>query len=439
VTWTDWLQRGAFQSYSYAYPHKTAYRPFDPAPALTDVWRDQSQQGLFLYLHVPYCTQRCGFCNLFTRAERPDGPLGQRYVDAVRRQADAVQNALPDATFHRLAIGGGTPTFLDLDSLGAILDLPGGAMGVKTGSVPTSCESSPETLTLDKVALLAQYGIERLSIGVQSFLPDETRSLGRIQGAKQVDDALCWIRDSTIPLLNIDLIYGIRGQTTQTWRDSLLRALSYEPEELYLYPLYVRPLTGLDRQNKAWDSNMSSLYQVGRDLLLERGYSQVSMRMFRSPSASAAEGPTYSCTQDGMIGLGAGARSYTRSLHYSTEYAVGRSGVSAILDDYLQAPASRWASVSYGFELDSEDQRRRMAILGILSHEGLAFDTYEGRFKAHPMQDLPQLQQLIQAGLAQNDGQRLSLSSDGLALSDAIGPWLYSERVNRLSAAYELQ
>src|SRR5262245_30852118 len=105
------LAESPFQGYSYAYPHKTAYRALTPAVDLDELWAGERREALFLYLHVPFCEMRCAFCNLFTQARPPDD-LVSTYLTALRRQACQVRAALPDARFARCAVGGGTPTYL---------------------------------------------------------------------------------------------------------------------------------------------------------------------------------------------------------------------------------------------------------------------------------------------------------------------------------------
>src|SRR5207245_810892 len=117
-------------------------------------------------------------------------------------------------------------------------------------------------------------------------------------------------------------------------------------------------------------------YREGRDRLLAEGYDQVSMRMFRrsksSPLAPRADClPRYCCQEDGMIGLGCGARSYTRGLHYSLDYAVAPKGVKGIIADYLARDAAEFATAEHGFALDPDEQRRRYLLRSILNADGL--------------------------------------------------------------------
>jgi oxygen-independent coproporphyrinogen III oxidase len=432
------LTGSPYRGYVYAYPHKTAYRPLDPPLPLREAWAGEDRGSLFLYLHVPFCEMRCGFCNLFTQA-RPKGSLPALYLDALRRQAEVTRAALPGARFARCAVGGGTPTYLDAGPLSELFDVAERVMGADLRAIPACVEVSPETVTAEKLALLRGRGVDRVSIGIQSFVEAENAASARPQKSATVTAALEMIRAAGFPTLNVDLIYGLPGQTPASWLYSLREALRWRPEELYLYPLYVRPLTGLGRSHREWDDVRLACYRAGRDLLRGHGYRQVSMRMFRSASAPDEEGPVYCCQDDGMVGLGCGARSYTRSLHYSGEYAVGAKGVREILADYVARSDGEFAAVDYGFWLDEDERRRRFVLQSLLQTDGLERVHYRRRFGSDALDDLPQLAELEPAGLATVDGDRVRLTDAGLERSDAVGPWLFSDRVRALMAGYELR
>ncbi|GAA2370916.1 STM4012 family radical SAM protein [Dactylosporangium salmoneum] len=428
-----------YQGYLYAYPHKTAYRPLDPRPRLADVWAGEDTGALFLYTHVPFCEMRCGFCNLFTRANPPEGHA-TAYLAQLRRQARQVAEALPRARFARAAIGGGTPTYLTAAELTELFDLLQEAAGLTR--VPTSVETSPATATPDRLAVLMERGATRISIGVQSFLDAEARAAGRPQRRAEVERALGAIRAAGRAELNIDLIYGIPGQTRRTWDESLTAALAWAPEELYLYPLYVRPLTGLGRRadpagsdpagsDPDWDAQRLALYRHAAARLAAEGYEQLSMRQFRRAGAPV-DGPQYCCQDDGMVGLGCGARSYTSALHYSFDYAVGVRPVRAIIEDYLARPEDDFAFAEVGFALDGAEQRRRWLLKSLLRAEGLDAGRYAARFGTGVDEDFPALARLRDAGYV--DGHRLT--AEGLAHSDAIGPWLISAGVRAAMAGH---
>ncbi|MET8149195.1 STM4012 family radical SAM protein [Actinoplanes sp. NPDC049668] len=429
------LDDSPYQGYLYAYPHKTAYSRLEPRPPLREVWAGERQDALFGYVHLPFCEMRCGFCNLFTRANPPAEQV-TAYLAQLRRQAAAVRDSLsPGASFAQLAIGGGTPTYLTAPELEELFAIVGDAFGA--AAVPLSVETSPATATPDRLAVLAAHGTTRVSIGVQSFLDAEARAAGRPQRLPEVHAALAEIRDARIPVLNVDLIYGIDGQTAQTWQHSLDEALRWRPEELYLYPLYVRPLTGLGRRAHAradWDRQRQQLYRQAVDVLTGAGYVRHSMRQFRRADAPVPPGPDYCCQDDGMVGLGCGARSYTTDLHYSFDYAVAVSEVRAVLDDYLSRPADDFRYAEIGFRLDAVEQRRRWLLKSLLRAEGVDPGAYRARFGTAHDADFPQLGELVDRGWL--DPARTTLTPEGLAHSDAVGPWLVSGPVRDAMMAY---
>jgi oxygen-independent coproporphyrinogen III oxidase len=429
------LDGSPYRGYAYAYPHKTAYRPFAEPLRLRDLWATERRDALMLYVHVPFCEMRCAFCNLFTEA-RPAADRAVDYLAALSRHADQVQEALGAAAFARFAVGGGTPTMLDVAGLTGLFDLTARLLGPAAGHIPTSVETSPATAAVDKLALLRERGVTRISIGVQSFVEAETAAVGRPQQMADVHAALERIRKQDFPVLNLDLIYGLPGQTVESWLKSVRGALRWQPEELYLYPLYVRPLTGLGRSTRSWDDLRLDCYREARDLLRAEGYCQTSMRMFRAARCPADAGPIYCCQEDNMVGLGCGARSYARTVHYAGPYAVRVRGVRAIIADYVARSSAAFAFVDHGFHLNEDEQRRRYVLQTLLQRDGLPLAEYQRRFGANVLADLPQLAGLESCGLACNRDGSLVLTDAGLERSDAIGPWLYSATVRGLTEEY---
>jgi oxygen-independent coproporphyrinogen-3 oxidase len=467
----SFLEKSPYQAYVYSYPHKTAYRPLTPPVKLADLWSKQDKQALFLYIHIPFCEMRCGFCNLFTTVTHNEDFVSQ-YVRTVERQARQVKSLLGEVSFARFALGGGTPTQLPIKQLETILNVASETMGANLHLVPVSVEMSPETADKDKLELLRSRGVDRASIGVQSFIESEVLATGRRQTTAQVEAALNRMREVGFPTINIDLIYGLPGQTVDSWLYSIRAALRFQPKEIYLYPLYVRPLTGLGRSDKEWDDVRLACYREGRSLLLSSGYTQVSMRMFQrlgekdketpwrqgrqgrqggqggispssppippSPPLPLSPSPVYCCQADGMVGLGCGARSYTDTLHYSNDYAVGYREIRDILQAYIQTPDEVFQYANYGFQLDAEERRRRYILLSLFSDEGLNLADYQNQFGTDVIA-FPELSQLLSLNLATQVKQILRLTEVGIEKSDVIGAWLFSEKVNQLMQSYELK
>lgn len=425
-----------YAGYSYSYPHKTAYRRFDPPLALRDTWSHEPRDSLFLYIHVPFCEMRCGFCNLFTQAQA-DANLVRDYLSALARQARVAREAIGEMRFAACAIGGGTPTWLDADQLEGLFNLAE-QLGADLDAMPVSVETSPETALPDRLRVLRRRGVDRVSIGVQSFHDSEVHAIGRPQQAAAVSAALAAVRHEGFPVLNIDVMYGLPGQSVATWTASLREALRFAPEEIYLYPLYVRPLTGLGRRAEDWDDHRLELYRAGRDWLLAEGYRQHSMRRFCSPHAPHEAPNGYACQRDGMLGLGCGARGYTRDVHYSDEYAVDRAAVRSILARWAAKDERAFSEVNYGIRLDCGDRKRRYLLQSLLETCGIDPAAYRAFFDSDLAEDFPELAALAEAGWLDQDGC-WRLTAAGLERSDRIGPWLYGPRVRQLMEGYQPQ
>lgn len=420
-----------YQGYAYAYPHKSAYRAFDPPLPLQDVWRAEPSRR-FLYVHVPFCEMRCGFCNLFTLVN-PNEDITAAYLAALTREAEVTAQATGTTTPPvQMAIGGGTPTWLNAAELEDLFDLLNRCFQASPQQCPTTIETSPKTATPDRLSVLKAHGVERISIGVQSFDEAEAKAMGRPQKTADVAAALDRIRGQGFRALNLDLIYGAAGQTAASFAASVRRAMTWHPEEVYLYPLYVRPRTGLDGRAEVWDQQRLTLYRTGRDLLLSEGYTQVSMRHFRKGPDLGGE---YTCQEDGMIGLGPGARSYTRDLHYAMDFAVSRAAVLGVLQRYVAKDHVDFGHVDHGIRLTRPEQMRRYLLKSLLNQDGLNAARFASLFGQSAQEVFPELHELARTGLM-TAGPVFQLTPAGLERSDAIGPWLYSSSVTKRMEAF---
>jgi oxygen-independent coproporphyrinogen-3 oxidase len=430
-TLESWLEQ-PYQAYSYSYPHKSSYGTLDPPVDLQELWQTENRSALFAYVHLPFCEMRCGFCNLFTRSGGED--LYDRYLDSLELQFQVMDRCTAgNRKIARMALGGGTPTVLSPTQLGRLFAFLEQYFDATPKKVETSIETSPSTASLDRLRLLRELGVHRISIGVQSFIDEEVHAMGRPQQSIDVHRAIDNIRACNFPVLNIDLIYGQASQTLESWMASIETAIQYMPEELFLYPLYVRPETGLGRKEQSHTSSSSfyrNCYEMAKMQLLANGYHQFSMRSFRRINLQndfSEQAVPYCCQQDGMLGLGCGARSYTQSLHYSSRFAVSKSGVAAIIDRWIEQNETDFQLATWGVRLRRDERMRRFIIQSILNRDGLDMSRLEDLFGIKSTGEFPELNTLIENGLLMLQGGRLMLTADGMGYSDSIGPFLYSE------------
>ncbi|MBN1801653.1 MAG: STM4012 family radical SAM protein [Candidatus Lokiarchaeota archaeon] len=425
-----------FKSYAYAYPHKTTYRAFSPPLQLKDLWSKERIDALFLYFHIPFCETKCSYCNLFSTSKQING-LVSKYFDTLRRQSEIIMDILKNAKIATMAIGGGTPTLISSSQLHQLFDIAKEIFKVDPLKVPISVETSPKTISPEKISILKERGVERISVGVQTFNEAETRALGRLQSKEEVSNALDLIKSHDFNRLNIDLIYGIPEQTLSSFVRSIESALIYNPEEIYLYPLYIRPLTPLGNKKNDNEDKRILFYRKGRQILLEHGYMQHSMRMFRLKTKGSPSCSSYSCQEDGMIGMGCGSRSYTKKVHYSEEYAVKQESILKILTNYIKKPNKMFQQALHGIKLTLEDQKRRYVLKSILKEPGLSLNDFHKFFNIDALDAMPELLQLMKQGYIDQVGNYLKMTEQGLERSDVISYWLYSDTVKQLMVNYE--
>ncbi len=423
-----------YRSYLYSYPHKTAYRELNPPMPLAPLWERENTDTYFLYMHIPFCAARCGFCNLFTLPDRRDD-THERYVDALERQAKQWAPITSRRPYSRFAIGGGTPTLLNEVQLNRLFDIAENVMGLDPQQASISVETSPDTVTDAKLAIMKERSVDRVSMGIQSFIEAEASAIYRPQKPQEVERALEKLTKYNFPLLNLDLIYGLPGQTVESWLYSLERVLAYEPGEIFIYPLYTRENTIVkpdDIERQGPDIRME-LYRAAREILKSRGYVQYSMRRFAKEQSSAGTKVLlpYSCQEEGMVGLGCGARSYTSEVHYASKYGVSYKATQSIIADYVAT--ERYDVADYGIVLSLEEQKRRFILKALLHREGLALQDYYQRFGTSVMSEYSWLGELLTEGMAELKNEMgvefLRLTEEGLGYSDAIGDWLISAEI----------
>ena len=228
-----------------------------------------------IYLHIPFCRQRCAYCDFNTYAGK-EGIIPQ-YVDAVCREVSWISRSLDvSVPVHTIYFGGGTPSLLSPDQIGQILQAIKAGLDVQPG-VEISIEANPGTLSGEYLQGLRGMGINRLSIGMQSAHEAELRLLGRIHSFEDVINSVTWARAAGFDNINLDLIYGLPGQPLEDWRRSLELALRLHPEHFSLYALTLEeevPLARLMRRGLVaeQDADMAAeMYELADGLLENAG------------------------------------------------------------------------------------------------------------------------------------------------------------------------
>ena len=421
--------------YMYSYPHKTAYGALEGVD-LRSYFNYLKGQENSLYFHVPFCQYKCGYCNLFSLAGQSEEMM-EAYVNTMERQAIQLQEVLPQGVeFSDLTLGGGTPLILPEHLLERLFHMAKTYFCFQSKGHSIVVETSPNQTTESKLQLLKGQGVTRVSIGVQSFQEEELHTVSRFHSVATARKALDMIRQAGFACMNIDLIYGIPGQTQKTLLDSLEQALYYEPEELFVYPLYVKPGTGLyQRMERA--ANTFELYHCVRETLVQRGYQPYSMRRFVKIKQSENQKETKPalCGFGNTLSVGCGGRTYLGNLHFCTPYAVKQSHCMAVLKEYMEK--TNFLQVDFGYILNEDEQKRRYTIKHILFGTGIDKSDYQSHFGTWPEQDFPVITEWIQEGYAMQNEHSITLAEEGFALSDYLGVQLISAEVREKMSGWK--
>ena len=424
--------------YMYSYPHKTAYRPLQNVN-FGDYMGNLEGEGHGLYLHLPFCESKCGYCNLFSAAGCGKAYM-DAYLDVLPRQMKQFREILPGSTvFGSFTVGGGTPLLLDAKQLERMFLAVRQDMPLKD-NCDIVIETAPKQTDEEKARLLKEHGVTRVSMGIQSFVEEELAWLGRYHDGRQAQKAAELLTGMGYACVNLDFIYGLPGQTAESLLYSLRRAVSLSPDEIFLYPLYIKHGVRLEKDGKAavLDSDHTGrLYQSGAAYLKEQGYDQVSMRRFVKKKGSVCPGREYQdCGFTGSLALGCGGRSYLGRLHTCASYRTTRQGILQEIEEFRER--EDFCSVTNGILLSDEEIRRRYVIKHLLIYPGISKAAYRDHFGAELTEAFPILLEWIRQGwLEETSDSFLRLTEEGLSLSDYIGPQLISEDVRRKMLEWE--
>jgi oxygen-independent coproporphyrinogen-3 oxidase len=351
-----------------------------------------------LYVHLPFCAHRCGYCDFVTAVGRSD--QHGAYVDALLRELEEEQHAL--GGLETVFLGGGTPTFTTLSELVRLLEALPQADEV-------TVEANPETVTAELARALRASGVTRVSLGAQSFRPHLLRTLERGAQPDDVRRAFGHLRDAGFDNLSLDLIYGIPGQTVADLEADLADAIALRPEHLSCYELEAKPGTRfthahgdeLARQAEA----MEDYFERVVAMLTEAGYRWYETANFCRGDKRAQHNLGYWLGRD-YLGIGLGAVSTIGNERRRNTPKLAR---------YLAGDYDRDVEV-----LDDETRARERVMLGLRLDDPLPVAGLE-----HAL-DPAGFARVEQLGLAQRDRSTLTLTERGRYLGGAVTAELLS-------------
>ncbi len=388
---------------------------------------------LAIYVHIPFCTRHCAYCDFNTYVEKAQSAIVAATVEAICR--DIAQASREQATLQRAAgeeeqgngvlgerpvqtifFGGGTPTFLQGEQLerivGAIRDYFPVAPDAEISS-----EANPGSSDAARFAQMRRAGFNRLSIGVQSFDDTLLTALDRFHTAQDAENALRLARQAGFDNLSLDLMFALPKQTTSLWEASLQRALALGTTHLSLYALTLEAGTRFERLHAGGKLDLPDedaeleMYERSIQLLTASGYDHYEVSNFALPGFRCRHNLVYWRNEE-YLGIGPGAVSYIGGRRWKRERLPAR---------YVQKAQAQADLTVESEQLTMEETLGETIMLGLRLRDGLPLSRLRHRFHIDPLAHYaPQLENLTRRGLLILEADTLRLTHRGLLLANTV-------------------
>jgi oxygen-independent coproporphyrinogen-3 oxidase len=373
---------------------------------------------LGLYVHVPFCSAICQYCN-FNRGLF-DEPLKRRYVEAavaeIRGAPDRFGWRAGEARADTIFFGGGTPSLLDGRDVAAIVAACRDAFDLAPDAEVT-IEANPESAIRPFLDRAREAGVNRLSLGVQSFRQPELRRLGRVHDAVQARRAFAGAREAGFDNVSFDLMMWLPEQTVPEWLESVEEAIGLGPEHLSLYMLELYPNAPLREAmaraswSQAPDDDAADMYEAAMARLERAGYRQYEISNVARPGREARHNLKY-WTDGEWLGFGPGAHSTLSGSRWKNVPAT---------DDYVSRVAAGLALDTERRTLTAEDRWQEAVITGLRLQAGISVRALAAAYGVNlDVRFGEHLQRFHEAGLAERAGDQLRLTRRGMLVANDV-------------------
>lgn len=352
-----------------------------------------------LYIHLPFCKQKCNYCDFASFAGREF--LIDGYLDALAKEADLS----PVRTFETLYVGGGTPSVLSAAQLQKLAQIIETHFGPVSRFEESTCEANPESLTAEKAAVLKKAGFNRLSLGLQSFNDAELKTLGRIHGAADFLRAYETARACGFKNINVDLIAGLPEQTLESFLCGLDRVLSLRPEHLSVYGLQIEEGTPFFERGVVCDQLlMRRMLEETHARLAAAGYHHYEISNF-ALSGSQAKHNTHYWNDGDYIGLGSSAASFLGGVRHQNTPDVR---------EYIRRMNAGESVTEFTETLEGKARAGERLMLALRQLDGVELSARDEEMFGR------EIEKHLKSGLLLRAGKKVKLSFEGLFLANEV-------------------
>ena len=376
-----------------------------------------SPPPLGLYVHLPWCERKCPYCDF--NSHEADTIPETRYVDALLRDLDADLPQVAGRSVETVCIGGGTPSLFSGKAIAALMR----GIAERVPLAPdfeATMEANPGSAEAEKFAAFRDAGVNRLSVGVQSFSNAELQALGRVHNAEQAHRALEYARTAKFNSINIDLMHGLPGQGVSGAAADLCAAINHTPEHISWYQLTIEPNTVFFKRPPALpvEDALADIQEGGETNLSTNGYTQYEVSAYSKDGYRCRHNLNYWHFGD-YLGIGAGAHAKLTL----ADGEVRRYHKRRQPGEYMASVAGEFVAGSR--QLAKDDLVGEFMLNALRLNNGFSMDLFEARTHCDSGAVAPTIESLQERGLLQLEGRRVSTTARGRNfLNDVLAQFL---------------
>ncbi|PTX64842.1 oxygen-independent coproporphyrinogen-3 oxidase [Melghirimyces profundicolus] len=361
-----------------------------------------------VYIHIPFCSHKCHYCD-FTAYVVGGQPVDE-YLDALEEEMIRTVKEIPPETIETIFIGGGTPTVLTPVQLERLMEAIRRRFPDRSEDLEFTVEANPGTLTPEKLAVMKEGGVNRLSIGAQTFRPDLLAKIGRVHSVEDIEQSVEQARAVGIDNISLDLMFGLPEQTVADVEEALQRGLALSPEHFSVYSLKVEEGTVFHHQllrgklPLPTEDEELEMYLLTRRRLEEAGFRQYEVSNFCRPGRESRHNTVYWLNLP-YYGLGAGAHGYAKGIRHANVRGVG---------EYIRLVRSR-RPVAESHTVFKDEAMENHFLLGLRLLDGVSRKHFSRLYGKEPEKVFGSvLDTLTRRGLICLEGDRYRLTEQGL-------------------------
>ncbi len=368
-----------------------------------------------VYIHIPFCQQICYYCD-FNKFMMDRQPVDQ-YLEYLEKEIVESLKRNPITNLKTVFVGGGTPTALDLEQTQTLIDMINSHITKGQTGVEMTFESNPNEISKDKLQILKDGGVNRISFGAQTFDEGLLKKIGRTHSPNEIEEAIQTAKDVGIDNINLDLMYALPGQTMEQFTDSLDKAMELPIQHISAYSLIIEPKTvfyiemNRGKLKPAPEEDEAAMYDFLMKYLTENGFHQYEISNFEKNGLESKHNLVY-WNNDEYFGFGAGAHGYVNGVRYSN---------AGPLKKYFQLIDENGVPVIHEHTVTKQEKMEEEMFLGLRKMQGVSEVNFQAKYGATFNEIFPNvIEKLSKDGLVEYKDDYLRLTHKGKLLGNEV-------------------